>query len=358
VTHRPLKFQIARPWHRATHAPKARRIRPWAPALAHPRAGLAIRLDSRQRVNVINDEARRLLHITSHAVGVPLTELLPPGRLRDVLDGTIGGADQNVMTSDALLVVNRRPVSVAGRDVGSIVTLRDRTEIEVTIRRMNAVTGLSDALRAQEHEYTNRLHVISGLLDLDEIREARQYLQVIAQQSAVSAEDLRSRVSPPPLAALLVAKIAVAAEHGVTLTITADSHLEAPAFDPNLLMSVVGNLVDNAIDATAAQPDPRLVTVHLSDANGELRIQVTDNGPGVPTEALSDIFTDGYTTKPPRGDLHRGIGLALVERLVTRAGGAILVTPGPGGHFEVVLPGSVPSPPQAPTALFNGGGRE
>jgi two-component system, CitB family, sensor kinase len=314
-----------------------------------------IGLDDQQRVNVVNDEARRLLHLTTHAVGERLEDLFPPGRLRDVLGGTVAEpgqpeqTDQSVMTSDALLVVNRRAVTVAGRDVGSIVTLRDRTEIEALMRRMNAVTGLSDALRAQEHEFTNRLHVIGGLLDLGEIGEARQYLNSIIRESAVSAEDLRARVGPATLAALLLAKIAVAAERGVVLTITQDSHLDVPELDPHLLMSVIGNLIDNAVDATAGRSAPRQVTVQLHDFGGELRVVVADNGPGVPAEALSDIFTDGYSTKPPRGELRRGIGLALVKRLVGRGGGCVLVTPGPGGHFEVVLP--LDLPPDLPRDL-------
>jgi two-component system CitB family sensor kinase len=306
-----------------------------------------IGVDDRLRVSVMNDEARRLLGVTQHAIGRPLDELVPAGRLRDVLSGSVRGPDQSVMTSDALLVVNRRPVTVAGRDVGSIVTLRDRTELEVLIRRMNAVTGLSNALRAQEHEFTNRLHVIAGLLDLGETQEARQYLELIVSESMVTAEDLRARIGPPAVAALLSAKIAVAAERGVKVIIAEGAHLDAPSADSNLLMTVLGNLIDNAIDATATEPQPREVTVQLSDAEDELHFLVTDTGPGVPADALSHIFTDGYSTKPARGDLRRGIGLALVRRLVDRSGGRIFVSPGPGGHFEVTLPAPAPRTPAA-----------
>src|SRR6266568_1141345 len=249
--------------------------------------------DSRSQVSVLNDEARRLLGVTGAGIGQPLSELVPPGRLHDLLSGRIGGSDQTVMTSDALLVVNRRPVCVAGRAVGSIVTLRDRTEMAALIRRMDAMTGLSNTLRAQEHEFTNRLHVIAGLLDLGETEEARGYLDQIIAENIAPAEELRSRVRPPVVAALLLAKVAVAAERGVTLSVTADSHLDAPDADPNLLMTVIGNLVDNAIDATAPGPMPRTVTVELSDRDGELRLVVLDNGPGIPAERLSDIFTDG-----------------------------------------------------------------
>jgi two-component system CitB family sensor kinase len=293
--------------------------------------------DSRGRVTLVNNEARRLLGITNNATGKLLTESIEPGRLRDVLTGSLPGADQTVITSDALLVVNRRPVVIGGRDVGSVVTLRDRTELEALVRRMNAVTGLANALRAQEHEFTNRLHVIAGLLDLGEADEARQYLDLIIEDHLVSAEDLRSRISPPVVAALLLAKLAVAAERGIQLQISEDAHLEAPDADPLTLMTVIANLVDNAMDAVAAQPEPREVLVSLSD-DEELRIRVSDNGPGVPAESVADIFTDGYSTKPPRGDLRRGIGLALVQRLVHRAGGSITVGASPGGCFEVVLP--------------------
>lgn len=297
-------------------------------------------VDSAGRVNVLNDEARRLLAVAGPGIGQPLEELVPPGRLRDVLSGRIDGPDRSVMTTDAVLVVNRRPVTVGGRAVGSIVTLRDRTELAALIRRMHAMTGLSNALRAQEHEFTNRLHVIAGLLDLGEVEEARGYLDLIVEENVVSAEDLRSRIGPPVVAALLLAKVAVAAESGVTLRITEDSRLDAPEIDPNLLMTVIGNLVDNAVDATAAQAQaqPKTVTVQLCDTDGEIRVVVTDDGPGIPEELLQVIFTDGYSTKSARGESRRGIGLALVKRLVRRAGGHVHVSPGPGGHFEVALP--------------------
>jgi two-component system CitB family sensor kinase len=296
-----------------------------------------IGFDAKGRVNLINNEARRLLSITSNANGGTVEDLVEPGRLRDVLTGEVSGPDQTVLTEDALLVVNRRPVEVGGRPVGSIVTLRDRTELEALIRRMNAVTGLANALRAQEHEFTNRLHVIAGLLDLGDAEEARQYLAEITRDHLVSAEDLRARVSPPVLAALLLAKLAVASERDVELVVTEDSHFDVPASYAHSVMTIVGNLIDNALDAVANQPSPRRVSAQLRD-DDEVRIVVTDNGPGVSADVVDEIFTDGYSTKTPRGEMRRGIGLALVSRIVHRAGGSIDVVPGPGARFEVRLP--------------------
>lgn len=296
-----------------------------------------IGFDAKGRVTIVNDEARRLLSLPGTIVGEALDEVFPPGRLRDVLDGTSAGADQSVLTDDSLLVVNRQPVVVGGRDVGSVVTLRDRTELEALMRELHSVTGLANALRAQEHEFTNRLHVIAGLIDLGEFDEAIRFVTSEAHDHLTSAEDLRAHVTPPVVAALLLAKLAVAAEREIDVVITPTSHLEVPDGDAQNIMTVIGNLIDNAMDAVAAQPPPRTVTVDLHDED-EIRIVVSDNGPGVATEAADAIFIDGFSTKAPRGHSRRGLGLALVQRLVHRAGGTVTMTSPGGAIFEVRLP--------------------
>jgi len=295
-------------------------------------------VDAKGRVNLINNEARRLLRITDPATGRHLDELVPGGRLRDLLAGTVAGTDQVVLTEDYLLVVNRMPVQLGGREVGYVVTVRDRTELEALIRELHAVTGLTAALRAQEHEFANRLHVIAGLLELAGPDEAARYLAEISQTSLASGERLRARIAPPAIAALLQAKVTIAAEQDVRLLIDDSSHLDQPSLDPQALITIIGNLINNAVDAVAGQPAPRQVTVHISDEDGEVHISVTDTGPGVPPEAVDDIFEDGYSTKTPRGQMRRGIGLALIRRLVHRAGGSITVSPGPGARFEVRFP--------------------
>ena len=234
-------------------------------------------------------------------------------------------------------MVNRNPVVVAGRDVGSVVTLRDRTELESLVRELHAMTGLATALRAQEHEFTNRLHVIAGLLDLGEFDEASRFVTSVAQNHLASAEDLRARISPPAVAALLLAKLSVAAEREVDVIITPTSHLEVPDGDAQSLMTIVGNLIDNAIEAVATQPAPRTITIHLQDED-EILILVSDNGPGIPAETIDEIFEDGYSTKSPRGHARRGLGLALVQRLVHREGGTVTARSQDGAHFEVRIP--------------------
>jgi two-component system CitB family sensor kinase len=299
-----------------------------------------IALDGQGRVSMVNDEARRLLELRRAALGEPLDQLLPEGRLRDLLNGDIEGQDQLVLTDEHLLVVNRMPVQVNGRDVGAVATLRDRTELEALLRELDTVTGLTDALRAQQHEFSNRLHVLSVLVGMGDHEEAMTYLSEISTASAGQAEDLRSRIAPATLAALLLAKVTIAAERGTLLEITEDSRLDHPGADPQALVTIVGNLIDNAMDAVAASPAPRRVTVHLvyDDDAHVIVVSVSDSGPGVSPELAEHVFLDGYTTKSPRAGVQRGLGLALVHRLVSRLGGRIEVSTGPGATFTATLP--------------------
>lgn len=294
--------------------------------------------DGKGRINLINNETRRLLQITSIGTGQHLDEVVPAGRLHDLLTGEADGTDQLALTDEFLLEVNRMPVVLGGRDVGHVVTLRDRTELEALVRELHAVTGLTSALRAQEHEFVNRLHVIGGLLELAGPDEAARYLTEISQTSIAPSEDLRARIAPPMVAALLLAKVTIAAEQDVELVVSGSSHLDQPTVDSQALITIIGNLINNAIDAVAGQPDPRRVMVSLDDEDGEISIAITDTGSGIPPDVMEEIFLDGYSTKTPRGQMRRGLGLALVHRLVHRAGGSILVSPGPGARFEVRLP--------------------
>jgi two-component system CitB family sensor kinase len=296
-----------------------------------------IGFDESGSVTVLNGEARRLLGLEGEVLGRRLDDILPPGRLRDLLTGALPAADGAILTDDALLVVNRMPVSLGGRDIGAVVTLRDRTEAEALIREVRAIDGLSQALRAQEHEYANRLHVIAGLIELGEVDQASRYLAQISHTPSSVDDDLRSRLAPAELVALLTAKTAVAAERGIVLSVTGDSHLEEPAVDAEVLLTIVGNLVDNAFDAVADLPSMREVIVRIAQ-DDELLIDVRDTGPGVPAERIHDVLRDGFSTKGTPAGRRRGLGLALISRMLRRLGGSITVHPGPGGRFEVRLP--------------------
>ena len=299
-----------------------------------------IAFDGHARVTVINDPAQRLLGLDAGAVGRRLEDLMPPGRLRDVLLGVGTGLDDLVLTDDHALVVNHRPVILAGRPHGAVVTLRDRTEMASLLRQLDGERGLIESLRAQHHEFSNRMHVIAGLLDLGHHAEAREYLMEIQGSAADLDNALRASIASPQIVGLLLGKAAEASERGIRLEIDPDTWLSESPVKIQVLTSVLGNLIDNAMDAVAAGPGPGRVEVGLREDEQAVTIVVTDNGPGVPPELVSRIFLDGYSTKTHQDGRLRGVGLALVHRMVSRSHGWVDVSSAEGGgaRFTVVVP--------------------
>ncbi|MFL6060710.1 MAG: ATP-binding protein [Marmoricola sp.] len=301
-----------------------------------------IACDADDRITMVNDEARRLLGLGVTPSGGRLAELLPAGRLRDVLTGGEGARDEIVLTDDRALVVNKMPVVLAGQPHGSVITLRDRTEIAGLMRELDGVRRLTETLRAQHHEFTNNMHTVAGLIELGEHEEALTFLTDVQQSQSAFADSVRERISAAPIVGLLLGKAAAASERGVELVLTDDSWLGGSPEKVNALTTIIGNLVDNALDsitgpARADRGDGRILVTIVED-EAELVIDISDNGPGVPEQMREDIWRDGFTTKPAHEGVHRGIGLALVHRLVQRLGGSIALGDGPGARFVVHLP--------------------
>ncbi len=292
-------------------------------------------LDMAGNVTIANDEARRLLDLPLTVEGRPLRDLVPAGRVRDVLDGTAAGTDQVVLARGRVLVTNRMPATVRGAEVGAVITLRDRTELEGVRRELDTERGLLQALRAQAHEFSNKLHVIGGLIELGKLDDA---IRFVAETSLVHQElvDLvQERIADPALAALLLAKAAASLERHVEFRLASDARLPAQVADVRDLITVVGNLVDNAIDA-ASGTENGWVEVSVQAEPQGTSVRVRDSGPGVDDRVADEIFREGFTTKA--GASHYGIGLALVRQIAHRRGGWVRVANDGGAVFTALIP--------------------
>lgn len=300
----------------------------------------AIGVDRAGRVTLVNDEARRLLELDGDVVGASLADVVPEGRVRDVLTGVIEGPDQIILAEGRILVANRMPVMVRGEDAGSVTTFRDRTELSGLHRELQGVRGMTDALRAQVHEFSNRLHTIAGLIELDRRDEAIRMATEAASVHQELAERLVDRIGDPRLSALLLAKAAVASEQAIDLRVSDDSLLAGAAPHPRDVATVVGNLIDNAFDAIRTNPPERerWVDVELREADGGVFIRVADSGPGVDPAIRDHVFEEGFTTKEGTGRA-RGLGLALIRQIIERHGGTVEVSNEVGAVFTVRLPG-------------------
>lgn len=300
-----------------------------------------VAIDRTGSVRLVNDEAQRLLGLGPEAAGRPLDEVLGQGRTADVLAGRVTGEDLVTVQGHRVLIANRMPTD----DGGAVATLRDRTELERLGRELDSTRGLIDALRAQDHEHANRLHTLLGLLELDMHEEAVEFVTEVVGVHRATAEQVTEKVHDPLLAALLVGKATVAAERGVSLRISPESLLPDRLVDPRELVTVVGNLVDNALDAVAGTPGARIEVAFRTEGRTVV-LRVTDSGPGVPEDRREMIFTEGWSTKEPPSHGRRGLGLAFVRRLAERRGGTARVAGGPdgGAEFTVVLPDALTDP--------------
>ncbi|MFM9371766.1 ATP-binding protein [Streptomyces sp. Da 82-17] len=294
-----------------------------------------VALDRNGRIRLLNDEAQRLLTLGPEAIGKPLDEALGAGRTTDVLAGRVTGTDLLTVRGQRVLVANRMPTD----DGGAVATLRDRTELERLGRELDSTRGLIDALRAKDHEHANHLHTLLGLLELEMYEDAVDFVGETVGSHRATAEQVTEKLHDPLLAALLVGKVAVAAERGVSLRVSDDTRLPDRLIDPQGLVTIAGNLVDNAVDAAVGSRDPRVEVVLRAEGRA-VELRVRDSGPGVAAEQRELIFTEGWSTKEPPAHGKRGIGLALVRRLAERQGGSAYVgeAPGGGAEFTVVLP--------------------
>jgi two-component system CitB family sensor kinase len=251
--------------------------------------------------------------------------------------GKVSEPDQVVLVNDQVLVVNRVTVSVRGKAIGAVVTLRDRTELERLLRELDDVHSFADALRAQEHEFAHRLHVVAGLIDVGRYDEAVGFIKNSTVVYQALVESIVERVGNPILVGLLLGKAAVASERGVELRVGSETSLPEDVPYVRELVTIVGNLVDNALDSVASLGTGWIDVTIRTDEEGVF-VRVHDSGPGVDPEVVDEIFRDGFTTKVATGTGRRGLGLALVSQAVERRGGRVSVQNDGGAVFIVFLP--------------------
>ncbi len=304
-----------------------------------------VALDTNERITLVNNVAHHLLDLPEHAVGMRLDDLPIGPRLRDVLRGVTdendagdgaseAGAprDQVVLRRGRVLVMNRMEVTKDGRPLGSVTTLRDRTELADLEREIGSFRSTTELLRAQAHEFANQLHTISGLIQLGEYDEVVGYVDSVSEHRAQLDLTVSRRVRDTAVTALVMAKAAQATERRVELRVSDDTSLgRIGPRDSADVAAVVGNLVDNAIDAAASsEGDDKWVELTIRQDASSLEVSVVDSGPGIAPEVVTEVFTHGYTTKAARAG-ERGIGLALTRLICQRRGGEVEVESTPTG---------------------------
>ncbi|MBQ3866645.1 MAG: Spo0B domain-containing protein, partial [Clostridia bacterium] len=295
-----------------------------------------VAVDKEGRVQFMNEAARALLdegkeNVPQETVdklfgGLPLSgekESSVPVRI-------IEGAD---------VLIDRIPLQEDGEIRGAVGILHDRTAFTRMAEDLAGTRYLVDSMRANNHDFTNKLHVILGLLQMERYDEAARYIEKITLVRRETVSAITRQLEVPAVVALLIGKTARAAEVNVRLVLQKDSSLHPGdvAVPPDTLVTVIGNLVDNALDAMDGWKGPdeegNELFIGIRGEKGRLLITVDDTGPGMEEAVLARIFDKGYSTKGEG----RGTGLFEVKRLVESIGGAIWAEsqPGAGTSFTV-----------------------
>lgn len=345
-----LSVLLARRWRKQTldlQPPEMTELVRTQEAVLHGIGEGVLATDTDGRTTFVNDEACRLLEIGS-ATGAPADQIGLTPRVLEVLR-SCDPTPTLATVGERVLVVSARPVSREGRELGTVLVVRDRTDVELLTRQLDAVKLMSTVLRAQRHEFANRLHLLNGLLHNGNTAEAARYLEELLGSGPLSsALPHIQTVRDPFLQAFLAAKAAAAREAGATLRVGENSWAPGWLTLPVDVTTVMGNLLDNAIDAVrTSDNDSKIVDIELLQDDATLHITVGDSGDGVPSDFVDQVFVEGTSTKP-QSDLPggRGIGLALSRQIARGLGGDIRLSssgnPGDelcGAEFIARLPG-------------------
>lgn len=309
-------------------------------AMLHGIGEGVVAVDIGGAIALLNDEARRLLDIGGEAVGSSAGAVLGPD-LAGMLDSG-GGSDETILVGERVLLARASDAIVDGRRVGWVLILRDRTELHQLLLDLDGARDVTQALRVQAHEFSNRMHVISGLLELGRTEQVVDFITRSGHGGSLVAGDLSPGITDADAASLLMAKSAIGAEKGIRLVIDQESVLAPDGTTDSI--TVLGNLIDNAMEAIGSDG---VIEVHIVAGPGRTTITVADDGPGVAEADRGRIFEAGRSTKDAARAGARGFGLSLVARVAARRRGFIRVAASSSGgaEFTVVLCAPTPALP-------------
>ncbi len=298
-----------------------------------------IAVDKEANVTLINNEAKRLFKksgLEEDFIGKDVELYMPNSRIKEVLQtGEVQlNEEQNIY--GITIVTNRVPLYVKGEIVGAIATFRDKTEIRKLAEELTGIRLYAEALRAQSHEFMNKMHVVLGLTHMKQYEELQKYVSSMVSEHQYEIGGVMKRIKSPVFAGFLLGKLSYAREKNIKLIISEDSYLPE-IYDESItheLITIVGNLIDNALEAVI-HCKKKQVEVGIQYQNA-LTITVQDTGKGIEEDAVDALFTKGYSTK---GD-NRGYGLYLVKESIQRINGEIHISSllGEGTTITIEIP--------------------
>ncbi|MFP7296289.1 ATP-binding protein [Neobacillus niacini] len=299
-------------------------------------------IDSDGYITMMNQQAKRLLQLQGSVRNMKVDGLFPSNYLFEVLRTGNSQSDREMVWNDKTIIVNSTPIIDENGIKGVVASFRDKTEIEQMLNTISEVKRYSEDLRAQTHEFTNKLYVLLGLLQLGEHNEAIKMIQSETQTLQFQNSVVFNQIKDPKVQAILLGKLGKASEKKIQFEVISDSYLDSlpPHIKLSNLIVILGNLIDNAFEAVYECETPT-VRFFVTDIGRDIIFEISDNGKGISDEDFPLLFERGYTSKT--GTEPRGFGLSNAEEAVLELNGIIEVQSSKenGSVFTVYLPKNV-----------------
>ena len=287
-----------------------------------------IATDIDDKIKMLNKAAISTLELSSEKnyIGVPIDELVPKMDLSFIVNSGNGPLDQEYEINDSIIIVNSIPILMENNVTGIVFSFRRKDQIDHLGKELSQLKEFSNLLRAQTHEYSNKLHTISGLIQLGAYDEAEQLIGSETSGYRELLYLLLRAVPDPIIAGCILGKYNRAKQLGINLELDNESNFsDVPSFiNRHKIVTIIGNIIDNAFESVLKQlPEKRKVCLSLIDIGHDLVIEIEDSGFGVPNESIDEIFDKGFSTSSRQG---KGIGLSLVIKALHLLHGQVTVS--------------------------------
>lgn len=302
-----------------------------------------ININRRGIVTLINTEANRLLlesgfESPMSMVGQPAKKLLENIQLGDIIRNGRMLLDASAKIGNTLFIITAVPLILGHNIIGAVITFRKKSQVEEMANQLTGFKNYAMALRAQTHEFMNKMHVIMGLIDMKAYDELKKFTQEIAYNRQSEVSYIVTRLKDITLSGFILGKISRSRELDIKFSLTEESELHSELELPSVhdIVLIAGNIIENAFDVLRNFEGERIVNLSILDFDYEIVIIVEDSGPGMSEETIGNIYKYGYSSKGEG----RGFGLYLVKNSVDNLNGSITVesAPGEGTTFTVRLP--------------------
>ena len=304
-----------------------------------------VNVNSQGRITLVNSEARLLLQQAgiknvNEVIGKYASDVLKHVPLNDIIKEGKTLVDASAKMGNTIFIVTAVPLLLEDKNiVGAVLTFRKKSVVEEMANQLTGFKNYATALRAQTHEFMNKMHVIMGLIDMKAYDELKNFTQEIAYNRQSEVSYVVTRLKDITLSGFILGKISRSRELDIDFSLTEESELHGELDVPSVhdVVLIAGNIIENAFDALKNFDGERIVNLSILDFDREIVIVVEDSGPGMDEATSKQIFQRGFSSK---GDSGHGFGLYLVKQSIDSLNGSITVesAPGEGTTFTVRLP--------------------